>query len=140
MKITQSRLKSVAYQHIGAKGFFRFFLQYFLRYFLRFAKNIANFYTNFCNPQKISQIFAIVIDLFCLFLRYFLQYFLRSAKNTAIFCVFICALQNISQIFAVFFTQCKKYRQNIRFFAGNICGIICFAHIGARGHYRKYLR
>ena len=51
--------------HIGAKGFFRFFLQYFLR----FAKNIANFYTNFCNPQKGSQIFAIVIDLFCVFLR-----------------------------------------------------------------------
>ena len=51
--------------HIGAISFFRFFL----RYFLRFAKNIANIYTNFCNPQNISQIFAIVIDLFCLFLR-----------------------------------------------------------------------
>ena len=45
------------------------FFSFFLRYFLLFAKNIANIYTNFCNPQNISQIFAIVIDLFCLFLR-----------------------------------------------------------------------
>merc|ERR1712218_752330 len=97
------------FDHIGAIIFFRYFLQ--------FAKNIAIIYTNFCNPQNISQIFAQNISqIFALckiyrkYLRKTYREYLRSAKNTAICFAFFCALQNVSQIFAVFFIPTYKYR------------------------------
>merc|ERR1712218_15230 len=82
------------FDHIGAIIFFRYFLQ--------FAKNIAIIYTNFCNPQNISQIFSQNISQLFALCKIYRKY-LRNAKNTAICFAFFCALQNVSQIFAVFF-------------------------------------